>query len=283
MKFEIGNYTLECDIDPRIQNNASDETIVIEDVGFIFNCVFKQRRAFEYSVESIKKVYPNSKIYAVSDGGHDYSYMEDDNVKCSLEEDTVSHLKPINGDNFRDPTYQTAIRNGMKATIRRVVAGIEYCGNPEWICMLDPDVLVRGKISHPINGKVLGTRLNVAWMTEQCLDKFMELNEVLAEVEGSIPVLRWGAAPVVFHTETFLKALKVYEENFDILDKLPEKHYAPGTFDLFICLIFALIGEPEVYNANITECLRNPSWQTSGHPILHQFREHYQSNDHYSS
>ena len=283
MKIELGNYELDCDIDPRIQNNASDETIVIEDVGFIFNCVFKQRRAFEYSVESIKKVYPNSIIYAVSDGGHDYSYMEDDNVKCSLEEDTVSHLKPINGDNFRDPRYQIATRNGMKATIRRVVAGIEYCGNPEWICMLDPDVLVRGKISHPINGKVLGTRLNVAWMTEQCLDQFMELNEVLAEVEGSIPVLRWGAAPVVFHTETFLKALKVYEENFDILDKLPEKHYAPGTFDLFICLIFALIGEPEVYNADITECLRNPSWQTSGHPILHQFREHYQSNDHYSS
>lgn len=283
MKIELGNYELDCDIDPRIQNNASDETIVIEDVGFIFNCVFKQKRAFEYSVESIKKVYPNSKIYAVSDGGHDYSYMEDDNVKCSLEEDTVSHLKPINGDNFRNPSYQIATRNGMKATIRRVVAGIEYCGNPEWICMLDPDVLVRGKISHPINGKVLGTRLNVAWMTEQCLDQFMELNEVLAEVEGSIPVLRWGAAPVVFHTETFLKALKVYEENFDILDKLPEKHYAPGTFDLFICLIFALIGEPEVYNADITECLRNPSWQTSGHPILHQFREHYQSNDHYGS
>ena len=203
MKIELGNYELDCDIDPRIQNNASDETIVIEDVGFIFNCVFKQRRAFEYSVESIKKVYPNSKIYAVSDGGHDYSYMEDDNVKCSLEEDTVSHLKPINGDNFRDPRYQIATRNGMKATIRRVVAGIEYCGNPEWICMLDPDVLVRGKISHPINGKVLGTRLNVAWMTEQCLDQFMELNEVLAEVEGSIPVLRWGAAQLFFILRLF--------------------------------------------------------------------------------
>jgi hypothetical protein len=283
MKIELGNYELDCDIDPRIQNNASDETIVIDDVGFIFNCVFKQKRAFEYSVESIKKVYPNSKVYAVSDGGLDYSYMEDDNVKCSLEEDTVSHLKEINGDNFLKPNYQIAIRNGMKATIRRVVAGIEYCGNPEWICMLDPDVLVRGKINHPKNGKVLGTRLNSAWMTEQCLDKFMGLNGVLAEVEGSIPVLRWGAAPVVFHTETFLKALKVYEENFDILNKLPEKHYAPGTFDLFICLIFALVGEPEVYNADITECLRNPSWQTSGHPIVHQFREYYESNDHYGS
>ena len=80
MKIEVGNYELDCDIDPRIQNNASDETIVIEDVGFIFNCVFKQKAALEYSVGSIKKVYPDSKVYVVSDGGFDYSYMEDDNV-----------------------------------------------------------------------------------------------------------------------------------------------------------------------------------------------------------
>ena len=27
---------------------------------------------------------------------------------------------------------------------RRLEAGIEYCGNPEWICMTEPDVLIRG-------------------------------------------------------------------------------------------------------------------------------------------
>ena len=281
MKIKVGDYELDCDFDPRIENNASDKTIPINDIGFIYNCVFKQRKAFEYSVKSIKKVYPDSKIYVVSDGGFDYSYMEDENLKFSMEEDTVSPLKGIGGDNFLKPNHQVIVKDGMKATLRRLEAGINYCGNPEWICMTEPDVLIRGKISHPEGAKLLGTRVNESWHSEKALDQFMGINSIISEIEGTIPIIRWGAVPAIFHTETFLKALKVYKDNFDIVDKFTEKHYAPGTFDLFIGLIFALIGEQEVYNKEITECLRNPSWKTSDHPIVHQFREYYESSDHY--
>ena len=90
-----------------------------------------------------------------------------------------------------------------------------------------------------------------------------------------------GCCPYYISYTNFLKALKVYKKNFDIMDKFSEKHYAPGTFDLFIGLIFALIGEPEVYNTDITECLRDPSWKTSSHPIVHQYRVHYEKSDHY--
>ena len=106
-------------------------------------------------------------------------------------------------------------------------------------------------------------------------------NIKVSQSRSYIPVLRWGAVPVVFHTETFLKALKIYKENFNIVDKFSEKHYSPGTFDLFIGLVFALIGEPEVFNSEVTECLRNPGWQTSGHPIVHQYREYYEQSDFY--
>ena len=281
MKIKVGDYELDCDFDPRIENNASDKTIPINDIGFIYNCVFKQRKAFEYSVKSIKKVYPDSKIYVVSDGGFDYSYMEDENLKFSMEEDTVSPLKGIGGDNFLEPNHQAIVKAGMKATLRRLEAGINYCGNPEWTCMVEPDVLIRGRVSHPEGAKLLGTRVNESWHSEKALDQFMGINSIISEIEGTIPIIRWGAVPAIFHTETFLKALKVYKDNFDIVDKFTEKHYAPGTFDLFICLIFALVGEQEVYNKETTECLRNPSWKTSDHPILHQFREYYESSDHY--
>jgi hypothetical protein len=281
MKFEIENYTIECDINPIIENNANDIKIPIEDIGFAYNCLFKQKRAFEYSVKAIKKVYPDSKIYVVSDGGLDYSYMEDDNLKFFMEEDTVSDLKKVSGENFLKEEYQMYIKRGMAATLDRLERGIEYCGNPEWICMTEPDVLIRGKLTAPVNGKLLGSRINCGWRTPKALEQLMGINEIIAEIEGSIPVLRWGAVPVVFHTETFLKALKVYKENFNIVDKFSEKHYSPGTFDLFIGLVFALIGEPEVYNSEITECLRNSKWQTSGHPIVHQYREYYEQNDFY--
>ena len=281
MNIEVGRYEMDLDFDPRIRNNASDTMIPIDDIGFIYNCVFKQKKAFEYSVEAIRRVYRDAKIYVVSDGGLDYSYMEDENLKFSMEEDTVSGTKRCNGDNFLDPELQQIIKKGMAATLDRAERGIEFCGNPEWICMTEPDVLIRGKISHPENAKLLGTRVNESWHSDKCLDQFMGMNMLLGEIEGAIPVLRWGAVPVIFHTETFLKALQVYKENFETLDKLTEQHYNPGAFDIFVDLIFALVGEQEVYSSEYTECLRNPIWKDSDHPIVHQFREYYEKDDHF--
>jgi len=281
MKTDIGNYTLDCDFDPTLQNNASDDRLPIDDIGFVYNCVFKQKQAFVRSVEAIREVYPESKIYAVSDGGLDYSFLEDENFIFSMEDDFKSPLKNIDGDNFLLPEYQEVTKKEMAKTLERVEKGIEVCGNPEWICMTEPDVLIRGRLTYPENGKLLGSRINCATVSQKCLDQFMGMNSLLSEIETATPVLRWGAVPVIFHTETFLKALKIYKDNFTLLDKFTEKHYAPGTFDLFIGLIFALVGEPEVFNSEVTECLRNPQWYTSDHPIVHQYREFYQDSDHY--
>ena len=84
MKIEVGRYEMDLDFDPRIRNNASDTMVPITNIGFIYNCVFKQKKAFEYSVEAIRRVYRDAKIYVVSDGGLDYSYMEDENLKFSM-------------------------------------------------------------------------------------------------------------------------------------------------------------------------------------------------------
>ena len=281
MKTEIGNYTLDCDFDPTIQDNSTKERFPIDDIGFVYNCVFKQKRAFVRSVEAIREVYPESKIYAVSDGGLDYSFLEDENFVFSMEDDFKSPLKNIDGDNFLLPEHQEATKKEMAKTLERVEKGIEVCGNPEWICMTEPDVLIRGRLTYPKNGKLLGSRINCATISQKCLDQFMGMNSLLSEIETATPVLRWGAVPVIFHTETFLKALKIYKDNFTLLDKFTEKHYAPGTFDLFIGLIFALIGEPEMFNSEVTECLRNPDWKNSDHPIVHQYREYYEESDHY--
>ena len=44
---------------------------------------------------------------------------------------------------------------------------------------------------------------------------------------------------------------------------------------------FSLVGEPEVFNSEIIECLRDPLWRFSSHPIVHQWRELYDEDDHY--
>ena len=281
MQIDIGRFTLEMDYDPTEVVNCSDKKIPIDSIGFIYNCVFKQKQAFVRSVEAIREVYPESKIYVVSDGGLDYSFLQDEYIETTMEEDTVSPLKNISSSNFLTPENQKIIKTGMAATLDRVQRGIEYCGNPEWICMTEPDVLIRGRITYPEGAKLLGTRINWAGYTETCVEMFMGMNEIISEFEGSSPVIRWGSVPVIFHTETFFKALKIYQDNFDKLDKITEKHYAPGTFDLFMGILFSLVGEPETYSDEYTECLRDPTWETNGKPIVHQYREFYEKSDFY--
>jgi len=280
-KVSIGNYEIECNVDPTIQNNASDKKIPIEDIGFIYNCIFKQKSALVHSVESIRKIYPDSKVYLVSDGGLDYSFLEDSNTKFSMQEDTVSPIKKINSSNFLEPEHQAVTKRGMSATIRRLKEGLEFCNYPEWFCMTEPDVLIRGKISHPENAKLLGTRLNHAWYLNEWIDGFIGINNLISQVEGTVPVFRWGSVPVIGHTQTLLKGIDVYLNNFEIFDKLSEQFHVPGTFDLFLPILFSLAGEQEVFSDEYTECMRNPNWESSGHPVVHQYREYYDKNDFY--
>ena len=48
-------------------------------------------------------------------------------------------------------------------------------------------------------------------------------------------------------------------------------------------IIFSLIGESETFSDEYTECLRNPSWKTSGQPIVHQYREFYEQSDYFGN
>jgi len=291
MKIEIGKYELDIEGDfsnPLIQDNADKSKILIDGkditVGFIYNCVYKQRKAFEYGLRSIRQYYPDSPIYIVSDGGYDYSYLEKDidNLKCVMEEDTMGPYKKVTFDNFTEDIHQKSIKNNIAATVKRVGEGIEYCGNPDWIFMTEPDVLLRGKFSVPTNGKILGTRINDASLPPTIrLDQWIEFNKILCEIDTSIPMFRWGAVPPIFHTESYLKGIEIYKDNFDILDNITKVLYGVNCYDIIIPFFFSLIGEPEVFNSEIIECLRDPSWKTSSHPILHQWREMYDHEDHY--
>lgn len=287
----IGNYHLEIDgdySDPLIQNNASSNKTLIDGkditVGFIYNCVYKQRKAFEYGLRSIRNLYPDSPIYIVSDGGYDYQYLEDEigNLKFEMGTDTMGPVKKITFDNFLEEENQNSVKNNIAATVDRLDRGIKFCNYPDWIFMTEPDVLLRDKFSVPQGAKLLGTRLNDATLPPTIrLDQWVEMNQLLCEIDSSIPFFRWGAVPPIFHTDTYLKAAKIYKDNFKVLSNLPKVLYGANNYDVIMPFFFSLVGEPEVFNSEIIECLRDPSWRTSSHPIVHQWRELYGEDDHY--
>ena len=247
-------------------------------IGFFYTC-YNEERAVNYSVDKLKQHYPDSPVYLVSEG-NDFSYLEEEyeSLVTSVEEDTMSPTFGITGDfwngTFREDKNQKAILNCAQATINRLKKAVEYC-KTDYIVMCDPDTLIRGQLTIPEGAKILGTKLN------QLPPEFSGLNDVIQSIDGAIPILRWGAVPVIGHTQTLLKGIEVYLDNFEIVDKLSEQFHVPGTFDLFLPILFALAGEQEVFSDEYTECMRNPNWKTSGHPVVHQYREFYDEKDYY--
>ncbi len=52
-------------------------------LGIFFSC-FKEKKAVEYSLTELVKHYPDSPIYLVSDGGLDFSYLEESLITSKL-------------------------------------------------------------------------------------------------------------------------------------------------------------------------------------------------------
>jgi len=169
----------------------------MKSVGFFYS-VYKEQKATEYSVEQLKKIYPKSFVYLVSDGGLDFSYLEykHTNLKALLEEDTMSDTFNITAGttgcdytigNYREPFYQEAIKKCAYTVLDRVTRAIEYCNYPDWMVMCDPDCLIRGELNFSEEGKILGTRINC------CLPQGYQ--NILKGIDGAIPISRWGAYP----------------------------------------------------------------------------------------
>ena len=101
---------------------------------------------------------------------------------------------------------------------------------------------------------------------------------ILKEIEGAIPISRWGASPCVFRTKTFLKALNKFrnlDEEINLLDRFTREFYAMSAHDVLFPTLFALIGEEEVYNPDIIECHTDPFWRQKSNPLVHSFTEYF--------
>lgn len=246
-------------------------------IGFMYSC-FKEKKAIEYSIKELRKHYPDSPIRLFSDGGADFSYLESEykNLKTSLEEDTMSETfkitagptgcDHING-NFRQEHYQNVIKKSAFATLDRIEKAIQYC-NTDWIVMMDPDTLVRGKLSIPDDATLLGTLVNCCFPED--------FQNIFKEIKGAKVLTSWGASPCVFEAKTFTKALSFFKNHKYLFDKFSKEYFGMYAHDILIPVLFALIGEEEKFNPDIIECGRDRTWKNTSHPLVHQFEEYYE-------
>lgn len=237
-------------------------------IGIFYSC-YKEKRAVDNSIKELRKYYPDSPIYLVSDGGLDFTYLTKKykNIKVSLEEDTMSDTFKITDVNFRDQVHQKSIKICVKSLLRRLQSAIEFC-NTDYILMMDPDALVRGKLTIPDDVKLLGSKINRGFPEG--------IKNILSSIDGAIVIDSWGATPAIFESKSFVRAISKLTDN--LLDRFTNEFYAIYAHDVLLPLLFALIGEEEQYNPDITECNRDHSWKTNNKPLVHQYKERYMKN-----
>jgi len=237
------------------------------DIGFFYT-VFNEVEAVDFSITNLKENYPDSFIYLVSDGGIDFSYLESKylNLKTSFEQDTMSKTFDINKNNFQTPDYLLVTEVCVRTLLDRLTKAIEYLGT-DYLVMLDPDALIRGKLSIPYGSKLLGSRVNRGFPRS--------FRKVMRNFPGGISINHWGATPAIFEVETFLIAKDNLLKNWHVFDELSRHFHSLYAHDVILPVIFGLIGIREEFNPDITECLRDKNWRLNKKPLVHQFRDYY--------
>ena len=138
---------------------------------------------------------------------------------------------------------------------------------PEYMVLMEPDVLVRGEL-HPFDADLVGPTVNVM---PEIIQKYVIMN-------GGKNNGTWGPAGGVMKTSSFYE---IYEKLMNDLDKLSgglELDPRMICYDYLLAFLFSVFGYTYTDNPDQTECLRNPNWRNSDHPLLHQHRELYSIN-----
>lgn len=239
-------------------------------LGALLTC-YNEIDAVDYAIKSFNTYYPDSKIYLVTESSISYDKFISDNISVNYGYDSMHFYASADFSNnlpniFLSNDIQDYMRLAVDLFLNRVLQAIEFCKS-DYLILLDPDALVRGKLNISSNIALLGSLYN-----QGVPDSF---KSVLRDIPGSIVFDRWGATPAIFDTKLFIKAYDTFISIPGLLSKFTQSWYAFYAHDIIIPTLFSLIGISEVSNPDLTECNTDPNWEKSGKPLIHHFKKFY--------
>jgi hypothetical protein len=250
-------------------------------LGIFYTC-YTEKNAVENSLKKLYEIYNNIPVYLVSDGGSDYEFLYEifKNKKLKVKTETSSDRANIvvidRTKNFYSIENKNIMLNIIKDFIRRIDEAIDFC-NTKFMLIIEPDVLVRGKLNIPDDCILMTNNVNkVITPISRGLIKFFSKRK-----EAKIPKL-YGM-PIIFNTIEFKKIIKILNDEPDLLEQIYmiEPHFA--YYDKMFEILFSLIGINGTKNNDVTECFRDKDWRTNGKPLIHQYREFYPSKEEHNS
>jgi hypothetical protein len=234
-------------------------------IGAFFPC-YNEKKAVLYSIERLYTIYENIPCYLVSDGGDDFSFLEGrfQNLKYERDENKRGKVTKLDH-HIEGLDREKYAEDAIYSFLDRIKRAIEHC-KTDYIIVMEPDVLVNGKLNIPNGSILLGTLIN----------PFEEpgIHNLISEYGGK-PFNRYGATPAIFRSKEFMEVYEFILANNDFIRRACEILPPVAYSDILLPLIFSLKGHSETFNPDIVECMRNPGWRDQNKPLVHQFRNYY--------
>jgi hypothetical protein len=234
-------------------------------LAFMITC-FDEVDAIDVALTSLRHFYPDESVCLFCEGNvKDFDFAESKHKATVMQGfDSQSPLLKLSDQNY---TKQDAIKveRAVRILIDRITHTAEISG-ADYILLHCPDTLIRGKATIPEGSGLLGS----------CVNRYFieKINQVLIKY-GGIPVSFFGAVPAIFNVKDFLKAKEILLNNKDLIEELSDASCYTFSHDIFMSIVFSLIGKKEEFNPEIIECGRSTNWMESGCPVIHQFRCFY--------
>lgn len=243
--------------------------------GVFYTC-YKETEAVDHSIEVLKQHYPDCPVYLVSDGGDDYSFLEKkySNIKTSIGYDSRGISQNLTPEKWMKKEVQEEVFKSVYEFFKRNIDAIEYC-KTDSILIMEPDVLVRGKLNHFPNTKnaLLGSRVNV--LIHNGYGGLYRVQPILNKLPKSINVTHYGSTPAFYSSSVMREVNEFIQNNPDIIKELINTDPAFVCYDVFLTILFGACGYDEIFNPDIIECLRNYNWENTNNPLVHQYRYKY--------
>lgn len=241
------------------------------DLGMFFTA-YKEGKAVDFSISTFYEFYPNRPAFIYSEGD-DFSYLQEkySSLTCKVVDDAMASwlVRNVNSNNFRQVEIQKKIKDYLDIAISRHVEATIKC-NTEYMLCSQPDVMLRGKLTIPNSVSMLQSHVNhyASRPDGSCIQKF------LSKIPGSANFEWWGY-PQIFSSKSFLKGVDVVYKNKELFHDLLMTDERVHHSDIWLPVFLAAAGYHSVHNPEVVECLRDSSWRTSSHKLVHQFRDYY--------
>lgn len=238
-------------------------------LGVFYTC-YKEKTAVEESLREFRKHYPTAPVYLISDGGLDFSYLESElNIKTTVKPEGMGYSKNMRAVIASGNIDYDQLMKESYEFLNRIYEACHYCKSSH-LLLMEPDVWVRGPLTLSDLEDLKGPVPN------RIPDGVLAL---ISANEGDRTVKYFGASAGILKVSSFCEVYHQIRYNPLVLRTLLHADPSIVNYDYLLTVLFAYYGFNYKCNQELTECIRNPEWETSGHPLLHQHRKYYGSNE----